>query len=174
MLPLVHALGGTTEIKVMRAMEMAASEKGVRKKSVSAENFWFIHPSLALYDLSAISCPLQVISFLISCQHPKFIILQWNRFFFSFKTNSQFSLFKVKIFEVFLACLSFFFILWQTIICYLGLNLSEFGLLKYFPNCSHKLWLFLKLIQQRLTNLCFKTTGELSLLSNIQWISLIS
>ena len=73
---LVHAPAAATEIKVMRPMEMAASEKGVRKKSVSAENFWFIHPSLALYNLSAISCPLQVISFLISCQHPKSIILQ--------------------------------------------------------------------------------------------------
>ena len=131
---------------------MAASEKEVRNKSVSAEIFWFIYPSLALYDLSAISCPLQVISFLICCQHPKPIILQWNRFF-SFKTLSRFSLFKVKIFEVFLAYLSFFFILWQTkcylglnLCCYLGLNLSEFGLLKYFPNCSHKLWLFLQLI----------------------------
>ena len=61
---------------------MAASEKEVRNKSASAENFWFIYPSFALYDLSAISCPLQVISFLISCQHPKPIILQWNRFFF--------------------------------------------------------------------------------------------
>lgn len=132
---------------------MAASEKEVRNKSVSAENFWFIYPSLALYDLSALSCPLQVISFLISCQHTKPIILQWNRFFFSFKTNSWFSLFKVKIFEVFLTYLSFFFILWQTkcylglnLCSYLGLNLSEFGLLKYFPNCSHKLWLFLQLI----------------------------
>ena len=82
MLPLVHAPGGATEIKVMRAMEMAASEKGVRKKSVSAENFWFIHSSLALYDLSAIYCPLQVISFLISCQHPKSITYNEIDFFF--------------------------------------------------------------------------------------------
>lgn len=67
---------------------MAASEKEVRNKSVSAENFWFIYPSLALYDLSAISCPLQVISFLISCQHTKPIILQWNRFFFLSKLTS--------------------------------------------------------------------------------------
>lgn len=57
--------------------------------------FTSISLSLALQNFSAISCPLQVISVPVSCQHSK-SILSIKYIFFSFRANFLFSFIQTK------------------------------------------------------------------------------
>ena len=91
MLPLVHVPDRASEIEIMGATQMVASDKGVRNKSVSAENARFHFFFLSSLELEC--CILSLAGHFLSELLSTLKILSFNEidFFFSFRANSQFS-----------------------------------------------------------------------------------